>query len=329
MSCAFLIEIYIVYLKVIQQKFKTLFVEKHLYIFLSLVSQLIACLPIQLQAGSNRAIPVSDKVLIQGADNRQPAQITTDSFPASDCKYILDETCRNYFFLSGIEQLKTDLELTSRYNKILSVEQYFGKGITIQVEPSTNRVVAVEIDWFNKTWKPDKGLKWRTRMSGVEKKYGKGGYGRLISRETLTYPDFILHFDDEGLRTVIIQQPLTAAETAARKKRELVDDAQTLADDREYNRKLYSPEGIKEQFDKLHKTMEDYVQTINEKIKAMTVTDYTLRLKQEKEISNLKLTVMALIRDFMTRFKGKLPQAMIDHLNSDLSKLAADNKLAD
>jgi hypothetical protein len=153
---------------------------------------------------------------------------TLEKGTIEDCKNILSERCRGYFLLSTIEEIRKDIELSSSYNRFIHLKEYKGKGIVLSVEPSTGRVIRVDIDKWQKKWKPDKNIKWDEDLRKVMKKLGEGEDDKYTSypiKYRTKYPDYILEYRYEGLHTIYFEsnQPYTTPELAAKADREVVD----------------------------------------------------------------------------------------------------------
>lgn len=248
----------------------------------------------------------------------------------ADCKLILSEGCRNYFMNSTIDRVKGELGLQgSTYNRIISLQVYSKQGIELWVEPSSGRIVVARIDRYVLDWKPAKDVKWGESLSKIEKKYPGGKLGIRSNGDVLIYPNYELKTAFmEGLAMVSYAQEYTESELAAKKKRESVDDQITLERDRADTAYANSPAGIKVAFDSMHDQVESYANQANKKVEEFNKNQYIYeplgkRKEKEDEIYQIRKKATDLIGSFMTKYAGKLPKEMIDHLNNDLEKLGS------
>lgn len=86
------------------------------------------------------------------------------------------------------------------------------------------------------------------------------------------------------------------------------------------------PNEIQKPFDQLHNQIRNLEYKINKKIMDFNKFPYlnqgvAKRKKVEQEISDIRNEAADLIRKFLKDYDGKLPKAIIDHLNGDIDKL--------
>lgn len=231
----------------------------------------------------------------------------------SDCKLILSEGCRNYFFGTNIGAIRTQLGLKEgSYNRTLSMQVYNWSGIELYVEPSSGRVITIRIDEYVKDWKPAKNLKWGEGMNKIKEKYSGGEYSRIYNGESLKFPDYDLQFREGNLHRIEFEQPLTESESAAKAIRERSDDAIELEKYRAENTPKAQAEKMRSDYKETISYLKEYSQKINY---------YNVNRDAEKVKLYQKLALSE-IDSFIKRYAGKMPKDMEDQLSGFRSQLA-------
>lgn len=145
----------------------------------------------------------------------------------SDCKIIISDGCRSFFLNSTIDQIGKQINLTNTYNPWSHFQMYRSKGIALSVEPTSGRVIEVEIDKGVIGWKPNNNLKWDEAMDKVRMKYKRGDFSyNSLYGERISYPNYTFGFKN-GLHTIHFKQSMTESELAARNGR--VKEAERVA----------------------------------------------------------------------------------------------------
>lgn len=219
----------------------------------------------------------------------------------ADCKLILSEGCRNYFFQTNIDAIQRQLGFKAgSYNQTLSMQVYNWAGIELYVEPSSGRVITIRIDEYVKDWKPNKNLKWGEGMSKTQEKQKGGKYTRTYSGESLIFLNYILLFRDGKLIQIEFEQPLTASESATKATREKSDDAIALERYRAEN----TPEAQKAKMMSDYKEAMSYLREYSQKI-----DHYYLNGDREK-VKLYQGLALSTINRFLERYDGKMSKEM-------------------
>lgn len=236
----------------------------------------------------------------------------------SDCKFILSDGCRNFFLQSTVDELRKQVNLYRRNTD--GESQLRGEGFYLTFEPSSGGIISVS--FYNPSGKkvdrkPAQNLKWEESVKSVRQKYGEP---RSVSGRYHSYPGFMITFWDDELLEITLRRERTSSEEDAENarywKKQRADEAYAN-----------SPEGIKDAYDSMHDRVEANIRRSNVIIDDLnknnylyTITFPSMRLSREKELAKLAAESRELINKFLEKYKGKLPQSMIAHLNEDSAK---------
>jgi hypothetical protein len=159
----------------------------------------------------------------------------------ADCKYILSDGCRNYFYQSGIDLVAKQLNLSRSYDEFMSLDKYTNsnRSIRLIVEPSTGRILETTIERkiieIDKTIKPHKDLKWDVDFVKAQKKLGetrsfwRDSDNSSAQHKVFVYSNYELGFVSGDLDIVWFKQNPTENELVARKKRAFLDNELRIA----------------------------------------------------------------------------------------------------
>lgn len=253
-----------------------------------------------------------------------------------DCRYILDnEKCLNILFAMTSKDVLGAFGET-KGEKFGMVTKYTYAGMIIDVA-NTGRVEEVEFKW-NEYLKvidknPAQDIQWRAGKDKIIKRFGKpqketkmkGVDGQKL--EHLWYDNDHLNFDleDGKLISIEIKRKISDDEYAQmRKNLQDENDAIEAAKTPEERARDRAKE-IQIAFDELHKQLEFRTNEANKQIRAYSTTDLSKRSSQEKSVSLIASDAINLIEDFLKRYKGRLPKAMVEHLSNDIENYRSGN----
>lgn len=246
-----------------------------------------------------------------------------ESGSLDDCKFILSEGCRNFFLQSTVDELRKQVNLYRRNTD--GESQLRGEGFYLEFEPSSGGIISVS--FYNPSGKkvdrkPAQNLKWEESVKSVRQKYGEP---RSVSGRYHFYPGFEITFWDDELLEITFRRERTSSEEDA-------ENARYWKKQRDDEKYANSPEGIKDAYNSMHNQVEANIKRSNVIIDDLnknnylyTITFPSMRLTREKELAKLAAESRKLINQFLEKYKGKLPQSMIAHLNEDLAKFNRDS----
>lgn len=141
-----------------------------------------------------------------------PTPVALKTGMLSDCKIILSEGCRNYFFQTPISEISNELGIKAQYDKDISMDLYRGDGITLIVDPTTGRISSLTITEYNKLGlKPNNKVKWEANWEKVKKEFGEG----RSYNDGIHYPTFTVDFRFSKLYSVTFFGPKDSKEEEA------------------------------------------------------------------------------------------------------------------
>lgn len=269
-----------------------------------------------------------------------------------DCKFILDDKgCWKYFG-------KSAEEITELFGKQLRNNNYPDLGIFFYIwayseenEWSTVR----EVTFYNGgenvkqfPGQPGENLSWNATREDVIKQYGKPTEEESwvgsdnLPQTSLSYGENLrIKIENNRITEITIISPkhVQSLEAYFRRLKEKIERSEKEEADRQReqanernpttssnNSSSVIPNEIQKPFDQLHNQIRNLEYKINKKIMDFNKFPYlnqgvAKRKKVEQEISDIRNEQADLIRKFLKDYDGKLPKAIIDHLNGDIDKL--------
>lgn len=238
----------------------------------------------------------------------------------ADCKQILSDACRNFLLYSNIADVAPALGLIKQ-----SAEKYSKSGFTLYVEPTSGGIISVRI-FKDSGWQPSNNLKFGEKMSKVKEKYPNGEYenGRYYD-DYLVFPNYTLGFEKGKLWVVELKRDRTDLEETAKRTRDAEIRRQEA--DAEANK---TPEQRAKEIIAIYQSFHDRIEAkvkrhndLAAELKDPVVNAFpSMFYARKNEMSKIRIEIPKMIDDFLTKYKGQLPQAMIKHLNEDKAKLS-------
>lgn len=146
------------------------------------------------------------------APNPTPTPIVAKSGTFEDCKIVISEGCRSYFFQPNNDEIHWKFLFTkTKTNDVLFIWNSKAENFALVVEPSTGGILAVTFDKKSRT-KPAPNLKWDESKTSVQKKYPEP---QINSVGNYVYKNFIFHFEDDKLSKITLNREATEAEIIA------------------------------------------------------------------------------------------------------------------
>lgn len=270
--------------------------------------------------------------------NSKTSSLRVD-IPRLDCKYIMDfEKCRNILFTMSAKEVLEHFGKTEG-RQYGMVTEYAYKGIKILVA-NTGIVESVEYYGYSgmdfkrkdpfKEFRPYEDINWGSDKGKVTKMMGKPEHVLRLKSvdnekvEVLYYDDKHSSFEFVSGKLVGMEFKRKVSDEEYAKMRQHLrrqnDSLEALktpaqrAKDREHEVSLA--------FTEVQNRIKVYINEINKLIGSYSTTNIALRSDQERAVSALSSEVFRIVDDFLKKYKGELPQKVIDHLLDLKEKLS-------
>lgn len=276
---------------------------------------------------------------ILGTNSNTKTSNSNTAVPKLDCTYIMDfEKCRNILFTMSTKEVLEHFGKTEG-RQYGMVTEYAYKGIKILVA-NTGIVESVEYNGFSamdikrkepyKEFRPYEQINWGSDKGKVTKMMGKPESIQKLKSvdnekvELLYYDDNHSSFEFVSGKLVrmefkrkVSDQEYTKMRQNLRRQNDSLEALKTPAQrarDRQHEVSLA--------FTEVQDRIKAYINEINRIIGSYSTTNINLRSDQERAVAALSKEVFKLVDDFLKKYDGQLPSAVVDHLLNLKQKLS-------